>query len=153
MAYYWKIPGVYPVSADAAGQEIAECENEQGYIVPETVVERAKAPASAIHGCFEWNDKAAATRYRIHQASELIRNIVTVSVSESDGSKQPIRAFVNIKGESERGYKAISAVISNPGEYAYLLATAKSDLETFRRKYESLAELGVVMAAIQEVLA
>ncbi len=107
MAYSWKIEGLYCVSADAAGAEIEHCTNEQGYILPSAVVERAKRPTSAIHTCFEWNDKAAATRYRIHQASKLIRNIDTDTVSESDGKETPIHTFVNIKGNSERGYKPI----------------------------------------------
>ncbi len=153
MIYQWKIPGVYPVSADAAGKEIEGCKNEEGFITPEAVIARAKVANSAIHGCFEWDDKIAASRYRLHQAGELIRNIVTVSVSDSDAGKLAVRAFVNIKGSSERGYKSITAVVNDPKEYRYLLICAKRELEAFSRKYESLAELGGVMSAIREVLA
>ena len=99
-----------------------------------------------------WNDKTAAEHYRLHQAGELVRNIVTVTVTEDVTAPVPVRAFVNIKGESERGYKEISAVVHNCGEYGYLLDCAKRELEAFKQKYDALVELGSVMAAIREVL-
>ncbi len=152
MNYQWKIPGLYDVSAQDAGAEIESCVNENGYISVSTVVERARSEASAIHGCFEWNDQAAAGKYRLQQAGDLIRNIVSVAVTERDGKETPVRVFVNIAGKNERGYKSIETVIGNPGEYAYLLTCAKKELESFSRKYESLSELSAVMSAIREVL-
>ncbi len=152
MVYQWRIPSIYNIPAQDAGEEIESCKNEEGYITPTAVVQRAKATSSAIHDCFEWNDRAAAEHYRVHQAGELIRNVVTVTVTEHVTTKTPVRAFVNIKGESERGYKKISMVVNNCGEYGYLLDCAKRELDAFSRKYESLVELGAVMAAIREVL-
>ncbi len=152
MSYQWRIPGKYYCTADAAGAEIELCANEDGFVSPSAVVERAKAPTSAIHTCFEWDNKTAADRYRIHQAGELIRNIVVVVDTTPESPPVPVRAFVNIKGDSERGYKSITAVVNDPGEYAYMLACAKNELEAFSRKYVSLAELRSVMDAIREVL-
>jgi hypothetical protein len=153
MVYQWKIPNIYSISAQEAGAEIETCKNKDGFITPEAVIERAKAGTSVIHGCFEWDDRTAAGRYRLHQAGELIRNIVTVTVADSEDAETPVRAFVNIKGESERGYKPITAVVRSPSDYGYMLACAKGDLEAFSRKYAALKELGGVMSAIREVLA
>jgi len=152
MVYQWKIPDMYSVSAQEAGAEIERCRNINGFITPEAVVEKAKAEESVIHGCFEWDDRNAAERYRLHQAGELIRNIVTVSITENDRPSAPIRAFVNIKGEAGRGYKSIASVIRDPGEYAYILECAKNDLRVFTQKYASLEELRDVLTAIREVL-
>jgi DNA-directed RNA polymerase beta subunit len=152
MIYQWRIPNIYSVSAQEAGAEINGCKNNDGFITPEAVVEKAKDASSVIHGCFEWDDRDAAGRYRLHQAGELIRNIVTVNVSDGSLREAPVRAFVNIKDKTERGYKTIEAVISDPYDYQYMLGCARSDLEAFSRKYAKLAELRGVLSAIQEVL-
>jgi hypothetical protein len=153
MVYQWKIPELYSVSAQEAGAEIESCKNGDGFITPAAVVQRAKESTSVIHGCFEWDDARAAERYRLNQAGELIRNIVTVTVIEEEKTPLTVRAFVNIKGEDESGYKTISAVVSNCNEYEYLLRTALSDMAAFTRKYEILKELRGVMTAMKEVLA
>ncbi|WP_040197199.1 hypothetical protein [Candidatus Soleaferrea massiliensis] len=152
MVYQWKIPNLYNIPAQKAGEEIESCKNSEGFITPAAVVEKAKVKTSVIHDCFEWDDRSAAERYRLHQAGELIRNIVAVSVSGSDSQNVAVRAFVNVKSESERGYKAISAVVENRAEYEYLLDCAKNDMRAFTQKYAALQELREVFAAIQEVL-
>lgn len=152
MVYQWKIPNIYSVSAQEAGEEIESCKNRDGFITPGAVVEKAREETSVIHGCFEWNDENAAERYRLHQAGELLRNIVTVNVADDGCPEVPVRAFVNIRSESERGYKPITAVVRNPDEYGYLLECAKNELQAFTQKYATLEELGVVILAIREVL-
>ena len=152
MVYKWKIPDMYNISAQEAGAEIDSCRNGNGFITPEAVVEKAKPETSVIHGCFEWDDRNAAERYRLHQAGELIRNIVTVAITDNDRPSTPVRAFVNIKGEAERGYKSIASVIRDPGEYGYMLECAKNELRAFTQKYASLEELRDVLVAIREVL-
>jgi hypothetical protein len=152
MVYQWKIPDLYSVSANEAGAEIEKCKDTGGFITPSAVVRRARDETSAIHGCFEWNDARAAERYRLDQAGELIRNIVTVKLTHEAQPPVTVRAFVNIKGEDERGYKMLSAVVKNCDEYAYLLDCAKKELQAFERKYAALTELGSVFMAIREVL-
>ena len=152
MVYQWKINSLYKISAQEAGEEIESCKNKDGFITPEAVVEKAQSETSVIHGCFEWDNKNAAERYRIYQAGELIRNIVTVAVKENERSDASVRAFVNIKGETERGYKVITAVIDNPNEYEYMLTCAKNELRAFTQKYAALEELRRLMSAIREVL-
>lgn len=151
MIYQWKLPNLYNIPAQEAGTEIEHCKNNDGFITPEAVVEKAKPETSVIHGCFEWNDQSAAQRYRLHQAGELIRSIITVTVGEENGQPAAVRAFVNIKGDSERGYKLIHSVVNNHDEYGYLLECAKKELAIFRQKYSTLIELRGVMTAIQEV--
>ena len=153
MVYQWKIPEMYNISADEAGKEIENCKDASGYIKPNAVVEKARDTGSVIHGCFEWDNNVAADKYRVGQAQELIRNIVTVHVAEEDESPVTVRAFVNIKGADDRGYKPIRAVIRNTDEYEYLLSAARGDMESFTKKYENLTELRGVVSAMREVLA
>ncbi|KKL04241.1 hypothetical protein LCGC14_2618050, partial [marine sediment metagenome] len=44
-------------------------------VTPEMLVKKAKAKRSIIHDYFEWNDTAAAKRYRIIQARDLLQSI------------------------------------------------------------------------------
>ena len=99
MVYQWKIPDYSNVPAQAVGEEIESCKNDAGFIAPAAVVEKAQLPGSVLHGHFEWNNDAAAERYRLHQAGELLRNIVTVAVTARDGEERSfaVRAFVNVK--------------------------------------------------------
>ena len=113
---------------------------------------KAKPKESVIHSCFEWDDRDAAEKYRLQQAGELIRNIVTVCVKKDDEAKVEVRAFVNIKSEDERGYKEITAVVSKQDDYAYLLNCAKRELEAFEKKYAVLQELCAVFQAIKAVV-
>lgn len=150
MIYQWKIPNLYSISAQEAGAEIERCKNNDGFITPDAVVKKASDAASILHSCFEWNDKEAAANYRLNQAGDLIRNIVTVSIPDSICSDTPVRAFVNIKGNSERGYKTISTVLDDRDEYAYLLDCARSELRAFEKKYGILSELREVLSAIRK---
>jgi len=154
MVYQWKIPDFSNVPAQAVGEEIEGCKNAAGFITPAAVVERAGCPDNVLHGYFEWDDDAAADKYRLHQAGELLRNIVTVAVTARDGEERSfaVRAFVNVKTKRERGYKAITSVVGLVDEYAYLLGCAKRDLEAFEQKYAALIELREVLAAIRGVL-
>lgn len=71
----------------ASATEIAErlrfLERENGRLIPSDVVEDARDPASLLHEQFEWNNDEAADRYRIQQASRLIRTVrIDITVRE-----------------------------------------------------------------------
>jgi len=140
MVYQWKIDKYANVSAQAAGEEIEKCRDGNGFIQPESVVNIAKPEESPIHTCFEWNNYKAAKKYRVVQAQELIRNVVVVNVIERE-PEQPVRAFINIKKRNERGYKTIDVVVRNKYDSAYMLETAKRELDAFKQKYMILLEL------------
>lgn len=145
MTYQWKVPGVMPVDAQTAGNELQRIYERDGVIEPETVVEESKSPSAPLHSCFEWNDAKAAHKYRITQAQGIIRAIVAVDETE----KQPeTRAFVSVQSE----YHPVSVVIQNPGKRDVLLKNALNELHWFEKKYNSLQELSGVFDAIREVI-
>ena len=45
-------------------------------LTPELVVRDARSPSSPLHGCFEWDDSAAAEAWREQQARTLMRSVV-----------------------------------------------------------------------------
>ena len=143
MTYQWKVPGIIPVDAQTAGNELQRIYERDGVIEPETVVAESRTPSAPLHSCFEWDDEKAANKYRITQAQNIIRAIVVV-----DEAKQPeTRAFVNV----QREYHPVSVVVRNPEKREILLQNALNELRWFERKYNTLQELSNVFAAIEEV--
>lgn len=143
MTYQWKVPGIMPVDAQTAGNELQRIYERDGVIEPETVVAESQTPSALLHSCFEWDDEKAAHKYRITQAQNIIRAIVVV-----DEAKQPeTRAFVNV----QREYHPLSVVVRNPEKRDVLLQNALNELRWFERKYNTLHELSNVFAAIEEV--
>ena len=143
MTYQWKVPGIMPVDAQTAGNELQRIYERDGVIEPETVVEESENPSAPLHSCFEWDDEKAAHKYRITQAQNIIRAIVV-----ADEAKQPeTRAFVNV----QREYHPVSVVVRNPEKREILLQNALNELRWFERKYNTLQELSNVFAAIKEV--
>ena len=143
MTYQWKVPGIMPVDAQTAGNELQRIYERDGVIEPETVVAESQTPSAPLHSCFEWDDAKAAHKYRITQAQNIIRAIVVV-----DDAKQPeTRAFVSV----EREYHPVSVVVRNPEKREILLQNALNELRWFERKYHALQELANVFAAIKEV--
>ena len=143
MTYQWKVPGIMPVDAQTAGNELQRIYERDGVIEPETVVAESRTPSAPLHSCFEWDDEKAAHKYRITQAQNIIRAIVVV-----DEAKQPeTRAFVNV----QREYHPVSVVVRNPEKREILLQNALNELRWFERKYNTLQELSAVFSAIEEV--
>lgn len=145
MVYQWKVPGIIPVDAQTAGEELERIYERDGSITPEAVVEDSTDPSAPLHGCFEWDNEKAAHKYRITQAQGIIRCIVSVDKPESPAT--PIRAFVSTR----QSYKPITVVINDADARAELLRSALAELENFKRKYAALQELVCVFNAIEEV--
>jgi hypothetical protein len=65
-----------------------------GQITADNIVASAKNKKSALHSYFEWDDKAAAHKFRIKQAAILLSNIQVVVIK--DGKPKTLRAFETI---------------------------------------------------------
>lgn len=146
MIYKWKIPGVIPVDAQTAGEELQRIYQEKGGLNPSDIVEESRNDSAPLHPCFEWDDEIAAEKYRQTQAQMIVRSIVTV---QEKPNREPVetRAFVSIQQE----YKPIEVVTNSEEQMQELLRTALAELMAFRRKYSILSELAGVMRAIEEM--
>ena len=122
-----------------------------GLLLPEMVVEAARSEDSAMHDSFEWDDSIAAQSYRIHQARNMIR--VVVSYLPSDKSETAHRVFVSLLEDrnEDGGYRTMVSVMSDKDLRSQLLSVAKTEMECFERKYAQLKELAVVFAAMRRV--
>lgn len=148
MIYKWKIPGVIPVDAQTAGEELQRIYQEKGRLNPSDIVEESRNDSAPLHPCFEWDDEIAAEKYRQTQAMQIVRSIVTIQESGKE-EPQEVRAFVHV----QESYHPISVVVSSKEQMQELLASALSELKAFQRKYNSLVELSLVFDAIEKVIA
>ena len=146
MIYKWKLPGLIPVDAQTAGEELQRIYREKGALNPVDIVDESRDSAAPLHPCFEWDDVVAAEKYRQTQAQMIVRSIVTV---QEKPNREPVetRAFVSVQQE----YKPIEVVTNSEEQMQELLRTALAELMAFRRKYSILSELAGVMRVIDEV--
>lgn len=130
--------------AQKIGEELAKITKDNGgRLMPEKVVNAARAPKSALHAHFEWNDKVAAEAYRVDQARHIIR-IIRVE-DEEGGDAKP--AFVSV---SDRGtaYRLVEEVTASRELQLIVLQQAERDLKAFERRYHMLNDIcGLVKSA------
>ena len=136
-----------PVDAQSAGEELDRIYKKHENLIPSNVVEESRDETSILHPCFEWNDAAAAEKYRETQAGLILRNITVVS--ESVGNEEPVRAFVSV----QKSYQPIGIVLSDQEKTDELLRNALKELVSFKAKYRTLSSLKPVFNAIEKVSA
>ena len=105
----------------------------RGFLTPEAVVAYAKNKNSALHKYFTWNDTEAAERWRLEEASRLIRRIY---VTVLPGKKQyKIRAYVSLSADRGRGgYRDTIEVMSDEDLRIQMIEDVKEELQAFRKK-------------------
>jgi hypothetical protein len=123
----------------------------RGRLNPRRIVEWAREHrASALHGCFTWDDSRAAHQYRLWQARQLI---VSVEVQHEDGRKRQVYVSpVSSRGPSG-GYRRLVDVMSDDELRMEMLHRALLELQETCDKYEDLCELAGVRAAVRLVRA
>lgn len=134
----WSINGVFKADANKCYAEIIDLKD----ITPQTVLEKAKDKKSELHKCFEWDNDAAAEKYRIIQAGNVIRMLYIVP---SNKDVPPVRV---LSRTSNTVYQPTRTFVTNKNEYEDLLKRALSELESFRKKYNTLSELEQVFEQI-----
>jgi hypothetical protein len=124
----------------------------RGELRPEQVVEAAKSKDSPLHASFEWDDTEAAQQYRLDQARNLIRAVVTYE-DNGKGKALPCRVFVSLTTDRTKGgagYRLTTDVLSDTERRMQMLADAKAEMQRFREKYRALSELADVFAAMEQ---
>lgn len=147
MIYEWKVPSVMKVDAQTAGEEFERICEKNGKLDPADVVEESRPESAPLHNCFEWRDNFAAEMFRKTQASQMIRAITTVVESPKEEPVE-VRAFVNTGDK----YAPIATVLKSEDSTAFMLKCARSELQSFKRKYAALAELSGVIKSIDDFM-
>ena len=139
MEVKWRIEGIYKADAQKVAEEIGD-----NRISPQELLEKARDVNSELHKCFEWNDSIAAEKYRLQQARGILINLV---YKEKESNAEPVRTF---QITSQRNvYQPTVSFLVQEDEYQNLLTRAKSELESFKKRYHTLSELQEVFEAIE----
>lgn len=151
MVYKWKASGAPGgIEAQAAGEELERIRTRNnGRLDPASVVEESRDPAAPLHPAFEWDDRKAATAYRVEQASHIIRHIDVV-IDKGNGDNSPIRAFVSVKRDEDRSYTSVLHALSDEVLRAQVLSQAWGELEAWRKRHAELAEFADIFAQIDK---
>jgi hypothetical protein len=129
-------------------QKIAKANG--GLLNPPDIVEYARNPRTELHKRFEWDNTKAAEEYRLWQAREVIR--VIVSVVDINGKNHTVKAFVSLpEDRGGGGYRAIVDVMKMEYLRLSMLEEAKSEMRRFREKYAALSELAKVFEEMDRV--
>lgn len=139
----WRVDNLFKADANKCYAEILELER----ITPEKVLERAKDENSELHKCFEWNNDVAAEKYRTIQAGNVVRMLYIEPKGEDT---PPVRV---LSRTSDTVYQPTRIFLTNTTEYENLLKRALSELESFRKKYETLSELEQLFEQIDLITA
>lgn len=97
------------VDAQTAGERLAELRAQYGAITPAIVLADAKSKDSPLHPAFEWDNKKAADKYRLQQASYIIRSIKVLHTPDAE----PVRVFVSVETEDDNEYQTRAHVLSD----------------------------------------
>lgn len=146
MVYQFKLPNLYPVSAQTAGEELYRIYTDKGQLKPADVVDKSRPESAPLHPCFEWDDEVAAEKYREVQAGTLIRSITVVHETPTHEPVE-VRAFV----KPLETYAPIEVVINSEEQMSALLRSALAELKAFEKKYATLKQLSPVFDAIEKI--
>jgi hypothetical protein len=151
--YTFRKGSQYPQEkALVVGAELDKISKQYGKLQPDLVVSHAKPKTSILHEFFEWDDSTAASKYRLRQASELIRSVKVVYEDNGpDGETKQIRAFMHVDlsdDEAETCYVSAERAMRDPDLREQVLQRALKEAREWQERYRELAELADVFKAI-----
>ncbi|KKL74096.1 hypothetical protein LCGC14_2068310 [marine sediment metagenome] len=142
--------------ATVAGRELDRLTKMNGGLTAEAVVDSARGRSSPLHDFFEWDDSAAAERYRQEQARHLMRCVVVLYDDPEIKSDQPIRAFIAFEtppeGVRDDGrYIAMHRILTHAELREQLVDEALVEHVRWEKRYAHLRELAEIVKARQRV--
>lgn len=146
MVYRYKLDGLYPVTAQTAGEEIERIYHKRGQCDAADVVDESRPESAVLHPCFEWSDPVAAELWREQQARGIINCIVTVSETKK-GEPVEVRAFPHVADT----YRPLNVVLESKDMETEMKESALREFMAFKRKLESYKSLDAARPVIREV--
>lgn len=120
-----------------------------GLLRASDVVEAASDPSSVLHDRFTWDDTEAASRWRDHEARELLR-VVRISLTIEDRSFV-VPMVVHDPSEEGQCYRSIESVAADPVRARQVLAYTLSVASGHVTRAVDLAEAFGLSTMVREV--
>lgn len=127
--------------------------NNNGVLRPKDVLAAATTGrwADELADYFDWNDQAAANKYRLDQARKLIRVVrLIVLVDGKPHVEANAYEHVQVSETHYQGgtYVPLIEAVRRPDYRQQLLAKAVQEIERWKAKYAQLEELGDIFEAV-----
>lgn len=139
---------------EIATTELRSIWENTGALVPEDIVETARPDDHPLHQFFEWDDSAAAQKWRLWQAAGLIARVKVHVMAESgdEVNDYKIRAWMPASkvGLGSGHYLPEADVRNRPEQRERLLRQMRREIASVRRRYQHLAEF---WSTVQELAA
>jgi hypothetical protein len=119
-----------------------------GELTPERVVEDARPADSPTHRFFEWNDAAAAEKYRVGQAKHYMANIYVVRAE----AREPIRADELLRLAPAERHAQGSRVVASVQREEDLVREAREELARWRERFDTCPPLRPAAILVREAL-
>lgn len=146
--FTWQTGTRFTGNANVVGHELARLMKlGGGQLEPTDVVRAAQSKKSALHNYFEWDNGKAAVAWRITQARELLRAVVS---EVPDPNIYQVRAFV-APGNRGPYITRQTAYAETPARKA-LITQAVSELRSWTRRWAELTELGGTIQNVETAL-
>jgi hypothetical protein len=137
-------------------RELDRLYEEHGNITTDLVLRTARDPKHPLHQYFEWDDEAAAEKYRQHQALQMIMASKMVVVLEKAANGGPPRVVASERPEVRRlvagfrgeGFKMRKEALSNDEERAVMVERAMSRLRGWCDSTVDIPELSRLRAVV-----
>jgi hypothetical protein len=113
---------------------------------PEAFVKASSNRRAPTHSLFEWDDSAAAQRYRLLQACTITSSL-HIEIIDKQGKAQTVRAFIT---SSNRG-KYVATLEASPEELTAAEERCVNEMRTFKQRWKSLQLAREVIYAMQTV--
>lgn len=110
-------------------------------LTPELVLDEASSESHPLHGYFDWDDSTAAYKFRLNQASHLIRSIRIVYRETAKGEAKSVRAWVAPRMRSEpHAYQPADIVAADPLMRSMVLRQMERDWKSMKERYHDFKE-------------
>lgn len=149
--YSWRFNKSVP--AQVAGEVMERIEKRDGELTKEAFLEESRPVDSPTHGLFEWDDTAAAEKFRLTQSRICIQDIVVTIVKNTEAPKT-VHAFVNTNStiglKEKASYSNIEIALSDKDKRKAVLQNAFNELKLFEQKYSEYQELAGIFSEIHK---
>jgi hypothetical protein len=116
--------------------ELLKIREKRGILTPRVVLEEASDEDHPLHHRFTWEDSEAADRWRLHEASQLLRVTFRASLG---GRPSDLRAFWVKNGDEvhpESHYVPLEEIVLDPIARTVMLQQMRREWQRFKARYE-----------------
>ena len=136
VAHKWR-NGRWKTDPDVAAEELIRIRAKHGELTAKGTVDEARDEKSPLHPEFEWDDGVAGEKYRINQASSLIRSIVVVE----DKDRPEFIAWCRVDGKIGGEYLPSEIVVQKPDLFAGAIRRLTSEIAGAQHSLNDLQNL------------